>query len=72
MGISEERIPKETVWTVEVDEIITVKRDGRVVRMPYITEIRRVGREMGNIVENTIGHMVEVGAKTLKMVVSWE
>lgn len=67
-----EHIEKETVWTVEVGDIVTVKRDGRVVRMPSVTDLGLIGLEVGSKVKKTIEAMPEVGAKTLKMVVSWE
>lgn len=65
-------MPKETVWTVEVGDIVTVKRDGRVARMPSITDLGIIGLEIGSKVKKTIEAMPEVGAKTLKMVISWE
>lgn len=67
-----EHIEKETVWTVEVGDIVTVKHDGRYVWMPSVTDLRVIGLKIGSKIEKTIAAMPEVGAKTLKMVVSWE
>ena len=67
-----EHVEKETVWTFEVGDIVTVKHDGRVAWMPSITDLGLIGLEVGSKVKKTIEAMPEVGAKTLKMVVSWE
>ena len=65
-------IVKEAVWTVEVGDTVTVRRNGRYVGMPSITDLEIIGLEIGSKVKKTIEAMPEVGAKTLKMVVSWE
>lgn len=67
-----EHVKKEAVWTVEVNDIVTVKHDGRVVRMPSVTDLGLIGLEVGGKIKRTIEAMPKVGAKTLKMVVTWE
>lgn len=65
-------IEKETVWTVDVGDDIVVKHDGNVVFLPSRTDLTMIGVEIGNKIKKTIVAMPEVGAKTLKMIVSWE
>lgn len=67
-----EHIEKETVWTIEVGDTVTVKHDERVVQMPSVTDLGLIGLEIGSKVKKTIEAMPEVDAKALKMVVSWE
>lgn len=67
-----ETIQKETVWTVEVGDDVVVKHDGVIVSMHSRTDLGIIGLEVGSKVKKTIEAMPEVGAKMLKMVVSWE
>lgn len=70
--MSKEWLPEETIWTVEVDDNVFVKHDGKIVSMPSTTDLRMIGLEMGSKVALTIEAMPKFGAKTLKMVISWE
>ena len=65
-------MPNETVWTLEVGDIVTVKHDERVVRMPSVTDIGQIGLEIGSKVKKTIEAMPKVGARKMTMVISWE
>lgn len=67
-----EHIERETVWTVEFGDDVAVKHDGFPYLMPFRNDLRMVGLEIGSKIMKTIEVMPEVGAKTLKMVVSWE
>lgn len=65
-------MPNEAVWTVEVGDIVTVKRDGHVVGMLSRTDLGLIGLEVGSKVKKTIEAMPAVGARKLKMIVTWE
>lgn len=67
-----EGVKTETVWTVEVGDNVVVKHDGRVVWMPSRTDIKMIGLELSPRIAKTIEDMPKYGAKTLKMVVTWE
>lgn len=66
------KMPKETVWTVEVGDILTIKCDGNFVPMVSVKDLSLVGLELGVKLKKTIEAMPKYGAKKLKMVISWE